>query len=524
VVSNDGKRVAAASWHSFKFAIIDVEKNVVLLEKKMDNFSDVYINISSDMKYTTLIYTTPAAGHKIFVFDNTTYKEIFMIEDKAAALDVIATQENSQCVNILFFKDQIKYFDVASGKVTKTKKWTTECGQFKISENGLIVGFHRAMYFEIYDSDGRVLNKVQTDHSGLFVGDLSKNSKFLLTRDNITINIWDMDYLVGPTNVKDSATDGQLGSSGFCTFSADQKFVVAIHHKSSSLRNISVTNVENNKQYLLEYGTFKEITSCACSPDSKNLVLCTPKFLKVIDLESGKEILTDEKIANSVICDYLDVNRVIIVGKDVTIFNMQTKTCEKNFAPTQKTYSKVTISKDKKFVFMATTPKTIEMWDISLGQLVRTLNSVDNYYVNPDASILIEVDSSKFKIHDLKTGTQAKQFTTSNGRDIKFISFSTKNENIFTCSTRSELLIYDMNGNVLNKVEIINTDKSLLFIERKLLFIFCKEDNDSLRIFDFPNTKFLAVIHTISNFTISPNFNFIATFSKSGDYSLYKIL
>lgn len=102
-----------------------------------------------------------------------------------------------------------------------------------------------------------------------------------------------------------------------------------------------------------------------------------------------------------------------------------------------------------RLLFHPLTIKKIKIWNLSDGQLIRTISghkmSVSCIDISPDGSKIVSgSQDSSCKIWDLKTGSLLSTFTDKEGGAVTSIAWSSNGSKIATGSINSDLLMWDI--------------------------------------------------------------------------------
>ncbi|MDZ8032982.1 WD40 repeat domain-containing protein [Nostoc sp. DedSLP04] len=153
--------------------------------------------------------------------------------------------------------------------------------------------------------------------------------------------------------------------------------------------NIQVWNLETKKEiYTLQQKAYSDysrngVLSLAISPDAKKLVSCTERLypvLQVWNLETGEEIYSLTEVPVESIKISGNGQYLITGGQNrnaIEVRDLQTGTQIRTF-PGQ--IDCLTISPDGEAIFVGSKDKSIQIWNLNTGELVRSLKPHPFYY------------------------------------------------------------------------------------------------------------------------------------------------
>lgn len=305
-------------------------------------------------------------------------------------------------------------------------------------DNHIAVGYNNSI--KILDANGSEIKNLN-DNKKIVTAVFSPDGQFIASANgDENFKLWNINSGNFKTQITGDSDNINVNS---LSFSTDGKFIVSCSENGGSINLWNVENVLNpslknpySKKLIRSMKNIgeTEVTSIVISPDNKYIAaavtdngLCYETSVMVWSVDSGRihyeleNIIGErcETVAFSPDGKYIAAGTSSgREGEEIIIWNMEHgdvfKILKTNIRDVDNTVESISFSPDSKYIVTGSSDKTVKLWDINKGNVIRTLeghrNSVNSLSFSADGRFIVSGSRDKtVRIWDITKSFDGKR-------------------------------------------------------------------------------------------------------------------
>ena len=424
----------------------------------------------------------------------------------------------------------VKIWEVSTGKLIRTLQSDTSfVFTVSVSPNGKYIASGRDDgSIKIWDaSSGRLFKTLYGHSDGINTINYSPDGKYLASGSaDKSIKIWD-------------ASSGRLfktlhsHSDGINTinYSPDGKFLAS----GSADKSIKIWDTSSGRLFKTLYSHSDGINTINYSPDGKFLASgSADKSIKIWDITSGKLLRTIQGHDYSIsTVDYSPDGAFLASGsyhafshsgpttsRSIKVWDMKTGKLVKTLEDFSDGVTSITYSPDGKYLASGNTDKSVKIWDIVSGKLVTKIQghdySISTVDYSPDGKYLASGnDDGNIKIWNIASGKLLRTMQSNIYYPINTIKHSPDGKYLASGSGDGSIKIWEIpSGKLIQSLKAHSDKINTISYSPKGKYLASGSDDGNIKIWKFPSGRLIQ--------TLTTNYDWIQTlnFSPNGKYLL----